>query len=126
MYFGRTHPKMEMRGGILNVLTSFNVLTQVATCSATDHSFKQMPAPVNHLMKDFYFFPGLFETTEVFEDDEKEEKMDGAPDTKGIDQHDSRIHGQGHAPGSGGCGQCGGKGRGRKNENSDFPRYSTL
>ena len=104
----------------------------MATCSATDNSYKQMPAPVNHLMKDFYFFPGLCETTEC-----EETITDVTPGGGGggggggaagggrIDEPDSRNNGLGHASGAA-CGQCGGKGKGRKNENSDFPRYSTL
>ena len=86
----------------------------MATCSTTDHSFKQMPAPVNHLMKDFYFFPGLSE-------DAEEEMMDvtqaGFPN--GDDQKDSAQ--------PSGCGQCGPGGRGRKKgSKSETARYSTL
>ena len=108
---------------INSLLTMVN--RKVATCSTTDHAFKQMPAPVNHLMKDFYFFPGLYEINQEPAETEEgvgtcvqeqgdEEKMDVSPDTgKGIDMHDSHQK------------ECQCKGKGRK-KGQEYPRYSTL
>jgi len=56
---------------------------KVATCATSDYSFKQMPAPVNHLMKDFYFFPGI-EEDQLFEIIEQGgDEMDIGADTNG-------------------------------------------
>jgi len=114
---------------INSLLTMIN--RKVATCSTTDHSFKQMPAPVNHLMKDFYFFPGIYELQpeedDMVEDgvgksvqEQGEVKMDTTQDpfvAKGIDQNDSRQKE---------CGQCGGGGGKGRKRGQEFPRYSTL